>query len=90
MTRQEEILAVVRQFVDDLGQDPARIVPEAKLRELGIDSLHAVDLVFRFEEKFEIDIPMENFSATTVGEAIAFMERQIDSAASAPRQGGAA
>lgn len=77
MSRQDEILAVVRQYVDDLGHDPTRIVPEAKLRDLGIDSLHAVDLVFRFEEKFEIDIPMEEFGATTVAEAISFIEKQI-------------
>jgi len=77
MSRQDEILAVVRQYVDDLGEDATKIVPDATLRDLGIDSLHAVDLVFRFEERFEIDIPMEEFVATTVGEAIAFIEKQI-------------
>ena len=74
MNRNDEILSVVRQFVEDLGQDPARIVPAAPLSELGIDSLHAVDLVFRFEEHFEIEIPMEHFRATTVAEAVAFVE----------------
>jgi acyl carrier protein len=77
MTRDEEILSVVRQFVKDLGQDPAKIVPSARLSDLGIDSLHAVDLVFRFEERFEIDIPMENFHATTVAEALAFVEKLL-------------
>jgi acyl carrier protein len=63
--------------MEDQGQDPARIVPEARLRDLGIDSLHAIDLVFRFEEKFEIEVPMEDFNATTVEEAIAFIEQLI-------------
>lgn len=74
MNRNEEILSVVRQFVEDLGQDPSKIVPSARLSELGIDSLHAVDLVFRFEEHFEIDVPMERFRATTVAEAVAFID----------------
>ena len=77
MTRNEEILQVVRQFVEDLGQDPSKIVPAAKLADLGIDSLHAVDLVFRFEERFEVDIPMENFHATTVAEAIDYVAKLL-------------
>jgi acyl carrier protein len=78
---EEEILSVVRQFVEDLGQDPRRIVPEANLRDLGIDSLHAVDLVFRFEEKFEVSIFIEDFSATTVAEAVQFMQGLLPASA---------
>ena len=77
MTRNEEILTVVRQFAMDLGQDPGKIIPGAKLADLGIDSLHAVDLVFRFEEHFEVDIPMENFHATTVAEAMDYVARLL-------------
>jgi acyl carrier protein len=86
MNRQDEILSVVKQFVDDLGDDPAKIVPDAALRDLGIDSLHAVELVFRFEEKFEITIPMEDFHATTVAEAVDFMVKLL---AAAPAASGA-
>lgn len=71
--QREEILAVVRQFVEDLGQDPNKIVPGAALKDLGVDSLHAVDLVFRFEEKLEVAIPMDDFNATTVDEAVVFI-----------------
>ena len=73
MDREEEIVAVVRQFVQDLGQDPRKIVMDANLDDLGIDSLHAVGLVFRFEEKFEIDIPLQNFTAKTVGDAVQYI-----------------
>jgi acyl carrier protein len=73
MTQDERILTVVRRFVEDLGQDPAKIVLDAPLRDIGIDSLHAVDLVFRFEEEFEVSIPMDEFHATTVAEAMSFL-----------------
>ena len=43
------------------------------LRSLGIDSLQAVDLVFQLEEHFGIQIPMEQFDAKTVGDAIEFV-----------------
>jgi acyl carrier protein len=77
MTRDEKILEIVRQFVKDQGQDPGKVRPEAALRDLGIDSLHAVDLVFRFEEAFEVDIPMEDFNATTVAEAMTFLRNLL-------------
>lgn len=73
MNRESEVIAVVRQFIEDLGQDPNVIVPEANLANIGIDSLHAIDLVFRFEGTFGIVIPMEDFRATTVAEAVAFV-----------------
>ncbi len=77
MTRDEKILGIVRQFVEDQGGDPGQVHPQAALRDLGIDSLHAVDLVFRFEEAFEIDLPMEDFRATTVAEAIAYLKKLL-------------
>lgn len=70
---EQEILAVVREFVDDQGGDPAKIVPEANLRDLGIDSLLAVELAFRFEDRFGITIPFEDFPMTTVAEAVRFV-----------------
>jgi acyl carrier protein len=73
MTRDEQILQVIRQFVEDQGNDPAKVVPEALLTDLGIDSLHALDLIFRFEDTFEINISLEDFHAETVGAAITFL-----------------
>jgi len=81
MTREEKILAIVRQFVEDQGEDPGKVVLEARLPELGIDSLHALDLLFRFEEEFSINIPLEDFRATTVAEAVAFLDDLLQSAA---------
>jgi acyl carrier protein len=81
MAREDEILSVVRQFVEDLGEDPNKIVPETSFSDLGIDSLHAIELVFRLEEKFEINISMEDFHATTVAEALQFMQRLLPTTA---------
>jgi acyl carrier protein len=77
MTREDRILAIVRRFVQDQGEDPSKVVLEAHLPDLGIDSLHALDLLFRFEEEFAINIPLEDFKATTVAEAVAFLDELL-------------
>lgn len=37
--------------------DPARITQETTFEQLGIDSLDGIDLVFTFEDEFNISIP---------------------------------
>lgn len=73
MSREDEVFAVIKDFVQNLGLDPAACNPTSELRALGIDSLQAVDLVFQLEERLGLQIPMEEFNAKTVGEAIAFV-----------------
>lgn len=73
MSPEEEILALVRELVAQQGGNPDAIVPQAQLADLGIDSLRAIDLIFRFEEAFGITVPMEDFPQTTVADAVAFV-----------------
>jgi acyl carrier protein len=70
---EEEILALVRQFAADRDIDPNRIVPDAQLSALGIDSLQAINLIFMFEDKYGVRLPVEDFKADTVAEAVAFV-----------------
>jgi acyl carrier protein len=37
--------------------DPLAITPESTFQDLGIDSLDGIDLVFTFEDEFNISIP---------------------------------
>jgi len=37
--------------------DPSAIRPESTFQDLGIDSLDGIDLVFTFEDEFNISIP---------------------------------
>lgn len=47
----EEIYAWLSQTLQDMFElDPARIVPEANLADLDIDSIDAVDVVVKFKE----------------------------------------
>jgi acyl carrier protein len=55
----EEIYAKVQQVLEDaLGVDPDEVKPQATLVEdLGMESIDALDIVFRLEKAFTIKIP---------------------------------
>jgi acyl carrier protein len=74
----QEIFAKVKQIiVDKLNVDESQIVPEARFREdLRADSLDLVELIMEFEEQFGGTISDEDAQKiTTVGEAVAYLEK---------------
>ena len=79
MSNRGAILAVLAGFSETFGLDQSSIAPNATLYELGVDSLQLIELTFRFEEAFKIQVPIEAFGPkTTVAEAIAMIERLIE------------
>jgi acyl carrier protein len=85
MSNREAILAVLAGFAEAFGLDLSRIAPTATLYELGVDSLQLIELTFRFEEAFKIQVPIAAFGQeTTVAQAVATIERLIDIQACAP------
>ena len=57
-TRRELEQRVRKIIVDELGVSEKEVTPTARLiDDLGADSLDAVELVMRFEEEFNIEIP---------------------------------
>lgn len=79
MSNRDAIYVVLAGFVDAFGLDQSRIAPHASLYDLGVDSLQLIELTFRFEEAFKIQVPLEAFNKkTTVAEAVAIIERLIE------------
>lgn len=64
-------------IVKRLSIDPARVTPEAKIREdLQADSLDLVELIMDLEDEFEISISEDEGRAltnVTVGEAVTYL-----------------
>ncbi len=67
-------------IVEQLGVDPEQVTHEASfVDDLGADSLDTVELVMAFEEEFDLEIPDEDAEKiTTVGEAIEYIERNLE------------
>jgi acyl carrier protein len=65
-------------IVEQLGVDEAQVDPTASfVDDLGADSLDIVELVMKFEEDFELDIPDEDAeNIKTVKDAIDYIEKK--------------
>jgi len=66
-------------IVDKLGVDESEVTPTASFtNDLGADSLDTVELIMEFEKEFGITIPDDAAEKiSTVGDAIAYIERSI-------------
>lgn len=66
-------------IVEELGVDATEVTPEAKfIEDLGADSLDTVELIMKFEEEFELEIPDEDAETlTTVGKAIDYIGAKL-------------
>lgn len=71
-----DTLQVIRQFLNEqYGIATDRIIPEATLAELGIDSLIFVELVFEFESHLGINVPMEELTRPdTIAELVSLVD----------------
>ena len=64
-------------IVEELGVDEPEVTPNARfIEDLGADSLDTVELVMRFEEEFDIEIPDEDAEKIqSVRDAITYIEQ---------------
>lgn len=73
-------IGLIREFLKDrLGVEPDSVVPEAPLADLGVDSLMMLELMFEFEDRFNIKLSSDLKTPQTVGEMIALMDGLIAS-----------
>jgi acyl carrier protein len=69
-------LTVIREFLDSrLGIGPEKVLPEALLADLGVDSLTLVELMFEFEDRFNIALGKDVAGPATVGDLASLMDR---------------
>jgi len=78
-------------LADYLKRDVRTITPQQSLREdLGLDSMATIELLFRIEEAFDLQIPDGDLhQLATVSDVTAYVERKLAPASSSPKKAGA-
>ena len=69
-------LATVQEMLAEefeLKQD--QLVPEAKLADLGIDSLATIEFLFKLEERFKLDLNNDPTPVETIADIAAEIDR---------------
>src|SRR5881296_2655242 len=88
MTVNTDVAERLRSTVaKELKQDVKSITPEHTLRgDLGLNSLDAIELMFRIEEEFDLSIPDDDIQGLVkVGDVIEYLERRLTPAAATTR-----
>ncbi len=71
-------IGLIREFLQDrLGVEPEKVVPEAPLADLGVDSLMMLELMFEFEDRFGIKLSSDLKTPQSVGEMVSMMDGLI-------------
>ena len=71
-------IGLIREFLKDrLGIEPDAVVPDALLADLGVDSLMMLELMFEFEDRFNIKLSNDIATPKTVGEMVTLMDGLI-------------
>ena len=86
MADQMIVEKITQALADYLKRDAATIQPAHHLRDdLGLDSMAVIELLYKIEEAFDLQIPDQDLSAmTTVGSVAAYVEQRLAPATSAP------
>ncbi len=75
-----DVLAKVREVIAKEGSlPPDRVQPGATLKDLQLESLDAVQIIFAIEEHFQISLPYDNIDleGQTVADLVATVERLV-------------
>lgn len=57
--------------------DPEKLLPDARLEDLGIDSLGMAELLFNVEDEFGIVLPQEPVTLPTLSDVVRFIDDLI-------------
>ena len=85
MTTTFERLSTI--LVNDYKLQPERLLLDAPLESLGIDSLGTVELLWNIEEAFRIKLPSEPVALATLGDVVRFIDDLVASQSAASSAG---
>ena len=64
-------------LAEALKVQPAQLEPEAKLEDLGVDSLDLIDLIFKIEDRFNLNIKDDSRKLVTIKDVVAYIDELL-------------
>jgi acyl carrier protein len=90
-TTPDAALDLLRQVLAQFSDvPPERVVPEAPLTELEIDSLTAAEMIFELEDRLGVSVADSGVLPATVGDVLALIRPHLDARQDAPAAAAAA
>lgn len=86
MSTHERLIGIL---VSEYKLRPDQLKADARLDELGVDSLGVMELLFKIEDEFRIQVPADQVQLATVGDVVAYIDgllEQQQASADAPPQ----
>ena len=79
LTLAELIAQLQQSFAGFLGMDPAEVNPNVSIKELGMDSLTAVELAIDIEDRLGVSLFLTDFTGreTIAWLAASFLEERV-------------
>lgn len=79
MSERDVTQKIIAALADYLKRDPASIAPTHHLREdLGLDSMAVIELLYKIEEAFDLQIPDQDLvGLTTVAAVAKYVEQRL-------------
>ena len=70
-----QTLELLRDYLHKKASvEPARVVPQTRLEDIGVDSLILIDLMFELEESLNVRVPDASTRPATISELIDLFE----------------
>ena len=64
-------------LVKDFQADPDRLSPDARLEDLGIDSIGVAELLFNIEDAFHLKLPDVPLDLATFADVVRYVDEQV-------------
>ena len=77
---------LIRIIADEHKLALDKLTPEARLDELGIDSLSVMELLFKIEDEFDIQVPNDQVPLLTIQDVASYVDSLIAQQAGAQQQ----
>ncbi len=71
-------------LADEFKLSPNQLEPEARLEDLGVDSLNLIELIFKLEDRFNLKIKDDGRRLVTIKDVVGYVDELLAKQAETP------